>query len=107
MTHMRSFLRSLLQFRHLHHHHRRRAGLHHTTISRRMSSSGTITAMLTATVAQTPRPGIEPEEAKERRHHLKDGKGFTNPWDSWGDLSASKIVWGLLKHAILFADISV
>lgn len=63
--------------------------------------------MLTATVAQTPRPGIEPEEAKERRHHLKDGKGFTNPWDSWGDLSASKIVWGLLKHAILFADISV
>ncbi|PZD22879.1 Zn-dependent hydrolasesbeta-lactamase fold protein [Pyrenophora tritici-repentis] len=25
----------------------------------------------------------QPEEAAEKRHHLKNGKGFTNPWDSY------------------------
>ncbi|KAI9793408.1 MAG: hypothetical protein M1816_000300 [Peltula sp. TS41687] len=65
-----------------------------------MSSSGAITAMLTATIAQTPRPGVEPEEAKERRHHLKDGNGFTNPWESWRDLQASQIIWAMLKRRI-------
>lgn len=63
-----------------------------------MSSSGAITAMLTATIAQTPRPGAEPEEAKERRHHLKDGKGFTNPWDSWQEFHVPQLVWTLLKY---------
>ncbi|KAF7853112.1 uncharacterized protein EAF02_012055 [Botrytis sinoallii] len=29
-----------------------------------------------------------PENAKEKRHHLKEGegKGFTNPWDSWKEM---------------------
>ena len=64
---------------------------------RRMSTGGTATALLTATVAHAPRRGAEPEEAKDLRHHLKDGKGFVNPWDSWRELDTLTILWGLLK----------
>lgn len=63
-----------------------------------MSTGGTATALLTATVARAPRRGVEPEDAKDLRHHLKDGKGFVNPWDSWRELGTLTIGWGLLKR---------
>ncbi|KAI9821404.1 MAG: hypothetical protein M1832_003411 [Thelocarpon impressellum] len=67
---------------------------------RGMSSAGSITAALTAVVSETPRAGVTPEDAKERRHHLKDGKGFTNPWDSWREMEARKIGWALAKRRL-------
>ena len=48
-----------------------------------MSSSGTAAALYAATVSSSSIMGAVPEEAKEKRHHLKDGKGFVNPWESW------------------------
>lgn len=93
---MRSGLRNLFHFRRWN--HRRQPHLRNVpSTSRKMSSSGIIATTLTATISQTPRPGAEPEEAGERRHHLKDGKGFQNPWDSARDLSAPKIIWSILR----------
>ena len=48
--------------------------------SHRMSSSGTAASLYAATISPASVAGAEPEEAKDKRHHLKDGKGFTNPW---------------------------
>ena len=62
-----------------------------------MSMSASVTALLTATVAQASRPGTEPEEAHHRRHHLKDGKGFFNPWDSWQDMQVFKILMSMIR----------
>ena len=62
-----------------------------------MSMGASVTALLTATVAQVSRSGAEPEEAHERRHHLKDGKGFVNPWDSWQDMQVFKILVSLIR----------
>ncbi|KAL9130416.1 MAG: hypothetical protein Q9217_001383 [Psora testacea] len=45
-----------------------------------MSSSATSASLYAATISQSSITGAVPEEAKEKRHHLKDGKGFTNPW---------------------------
>ena len=45
-----------------------------------MSGSGTAASLYAATISQASVIGAEPEEAKDKRHHLKDGKGFTNPW---------------------------
>lgn len=45
-----------------------------------MSSSGTAASLYAATISPASITGAEPEEAKDKRHHLKDGKGFTNPW---------------------------
>lgn len=56
-----------------------------------MSSSGTAAALYAATVSSSNVLGAAPEEAKEKQHHLKDGKGFINPWDSWLDQSAGAI----------------
>ena len=64
-----------------------------------MSTSGTVAAALTATVSETPRWGVSPSDAKSKRHHLKDGKGFTNPWDSWTELDPSKLLMALVKYA--------
>ena len=40
-------------------------------------------AVLYATVSNASVMGGVPESAKEKKHHLKDGKGFVNPWDSY------------------------
>ncbi|KAI9824315.1 MAG: hypothetical protein M1826_007412 [Phylliscum demangeonii] len=56
--------------------------------------------MLTATIAHTARPGVEPEDAAERKHHLKDGQGFTNPWESWQEMAAPKILWAMIRRRL-------
>jgi len=45
-----------------------------------MSNSGIAASLYAATISPASLTGAVPEEAKEKRHHLKDGKGFTNPW---------------------------
>ena len=51
--------------------------------SPRMSSSGTAAALYAATISPASITGAEPVEAKDKKHHLKDGKGFDNPWDRY------------------------
>ena len=53
-----------------------------------MSSSVTAAALYAVTVSLSSTTGAVPEEAKEKTHHLKNGKGFLNPWDSWKDYNA-------------------
>lgn len=56
-----------------------------------MSASGTAASLYAATISPSSIVGAEPEEAKDNRHHLKDGKGFDNPWDSWKNMSGPAI----------------
>lgn len=73
----------------------------------KMSSSGTVAALYAATISTSSVVGAVPEEAKDKKHHLKNGKGFINPWDSWRELSGptifKAIVWCVsrLFHSIL------
>ena len=50
--------------------------------SQRMSSSATAAVLYAATVSPASITGGEPEDAREKLHHLGGGKGFTNPWVS-------------------------
>ncbi|MCJ1282570.1 hypothetical protein MMC26_001894 [Xylographa opegraphella] len=65
-----------------------------------MSTAGTAAALYAATISMSSMTGAVPEEAKEKAHHLKDGKGFTNPWDSWRDFSAPSIMKALIWRRI-------
>jgi N-acyl-phosphatidylethanolamine-hydrolysing phospholipase D len=35
--------------------------------------------------------GAVPEDTDSKKHHLKNGNGFTNPWESWKDFSGPKL----------------
>lgn len=48
--------------------------------SERMSSPGTADLLYSATISPASIIGAEPAEAKNKRHHLKNGQGFVNPW---------------------------
>ena len=63
-----------------------------------MSSSATATALYAATISTSLITSAVPEEAKDKKHHLKDGKGFTNPWDSWKNMSGPAIGKALLWY---------
>jgi len=62
-----------------------------------MESTGT-SAALYATVSTSNTQGVAPEDAKNKTHHLKDGKGFTNPWPSFRDFTPASIIWALLRY---------
>lgn len=47
-----------------------------------MSSSATAAVLYAATVSPASITGGEPEDARDKLHHLGKGKGFTNPWVS-------------------------
>jgi hypothetical protein len=61
-----------------------------------MSSAGTAAALYAATISASPITGAVPEEAKDKKHHLQDGKGFTNPWESWRNMSGPQIMKALI-----------
>jgi N-acyl-phosphatidylethanolamine-hydrolysing phospholipase D len=63
-------------------------------------SSATAAVAYAATVSMTPNPSAAPEDAKEKRHHATNGKGFTNPWDSWKDLSPWIFMKGLIGRRL-------
>ncbi|MCJ1484816.1 hypothetical protein MMC06_004989 [Schaereria dolodes] len=48
-----------------------------------MSSAAEAAVLYAVTISPTSLMGTALEEAKDKQHHLQDGKGFTNPWDSW------------------------
>ena len=52
----------------------------HPTRLTTMSSSTTAASLYAATISQATITGATPEDAKDRKHHLKNGHGFTNPW---------------------------
>jgi N-acyl-phosphatidylethanolamine-hydrolysing phospholipase D len=92
---MRSFLRTLL----------RRRPARPTTDSNQKSSatqtrvmSGGMTAAALYACTMTPPTalGAVPEDAEAKAHHLKGGKGFVNPWDSWRDFTPAGIMKALV-----------
>lgn len=64
----------------------------------RMSNSGISAVLYAATISVSSITNAVPEEAKDKRHHLKDGNGFTNPWDSWRDFSGPGILKALIWY---------
>ncbi|MCJ1360977.1 hypothetical protein MMC16_000072 [Acarospora aff. strigata] len=62
-----------------------------------MSSSAAAAALYAATISSSALSGAVPEDTKDKKHHLKDGKGFTNPWDSWREMGA----WSIMKALIM------
>lgn len=64
--------------------------------STKMSTASTSAALYAAVVSSSQATGAVPEEANELRHHLKDDKGFVNPWDSYREMSAFRIVRALI-----------
>lgn len=62
-----------------------------------MSSSSASAALYAATISSSSVLGAVPEEAKDKQHHLKDGKGFRNPWDSWKAMRGPQIGRAMIK----------
>ncbi|KAL9075170.1 MAG: hypothetical protein Q9161_001856 [Pseudevernia consocians] len=61
-----------------------------------MESQST-SAVLYATISSPMRSiGAVPKDSKELRHHIKNGKGFLNPWDSYIEQSVPQILRALL-----------
>ena len=92
---MRSFLHRFLHFAA----RRKPANSPHRNLlnAPRMSGAATAAALYAATISPSAITGATPEDVKEKAHHLKDGKGFTNPWDSWREFSglaiAKAMIW--------------
>jgi len=60
--------------------------------------AGSMTAAVLYACSVTPPTSLAavPEDSKDKPHHLKNGKGFINPWDSWRDFTP----WGMAKTMI-------
>lgn len=89
---MRSFIRSLFRKSKS----KKRPQPSSNNSSARMSSSATVAALYAATISSSAITGAVPEEAKDKRHHLKADKGFINPWDSWRDIAGPTIMKALV-----------
>ncbi|EKD16024.1 NAPE-hydrolyzing phospholipase D [Drepanopeziza brunnea f. sp. 'multigermtubi' MB_m1] len=65
-------------------------------------------AIYACTVSAPSTLGAVPEDAAEHKHHVKDGKGFTNPWDSWREMSGPQIgtsmAWRKLTGSLNYPD---
>ena len=65
--------------------------------SAKMASASTSATLYAAVTSPAQITGAEPEDAKELKHHLKHGKGFQNPWDSYkntvGPTTILTIAW--------------
>jgi N-acyl-phosphatidylethanolamine-hydrolysing phospholipase D len=57
-----------------------------------MASASTATVLYASVISSSQISGAEPEDAQERRHHAKGGKGFINPWESWIDQNGFQII---------------
>ncbi|KAG0649947.1 N-acyl-phosphatidylethanolamine-hydrolyzing phospholipase D [Hyphodiscus hymeniophilus] len=44
-------------------------------------------ALYTFTMSKPATLGAVPNDSAAKKHHNKNGKGFTNPWDSWRDFN--------------------
>lgn len=68
----------------------------------------TSAVLYACTISSPTALGAVPEDAEGKAHHLKDGKGFTNPWESWKDMVGPKIpitmAWRLLTGKVQWPD---
>jgi hypothetical protein len=62
----------------------------------KMSSAATSTLLYAAAISTPQLQVSQPEDAADKKHHLQGGKGFTNPWDSYRDLSVAQVLGGLI-----------
>lgn len=65
----------------------------------KMSSAGGAGGAAAAMYVVVSNPvavAARPEDADEKAHHLKNGKGFTNPWDSFRDFAGWQMGMRLL-----------
>ena len=69
-----------------------------TTITMSSIGGASIGAGRYAVVSNPAQIAAKPEEADEKKHHLKGGKGFTNPWDSYVEISP----WELLVKGMIW-----
>ncbi|KAF7860833.1 hypothetical protein EAF04_008351 [Stromatinia cepivora] len=67
---------------------------------RAMSGSLIGATLYAATMSSPTALGAVPENSKAKAHHLKNGKGFTNPWDSWVEMSAPGIGLAMIRAKI-------
>lgn len=67
-----------------------------TTVKMSSIGGASIGAGLYAVVSNPAQIAARPEEAEARSHHLKNGKGFTNPWDSYVEASPWELVSSML-----------
>ncbi|KAI9729431.1 MAG: hypothetical protein M1834_006812 [Cirrosporium novae-zelandiae] len=65
-----------------------------------MSSPSTSAMLYSATVNPTAIFGAVPDDAKDKKHHLKDHKGFTNPWNSFGKAEADAVPLKMARRHI-------
>jgi len=56
-----------------------------------MSGGMTAAALYACTISSPATLGAVPEDTDAKAHHLKNGKGFINPWESWHDMSGPQI----------------
>ena len=57
-----------------------------------MATTSTVTAAIYAATFEAPVDADgAPEEARKHSHHNPNGKGFINPWESWGAVSPMAI----------------
>jgi len=68
-----------------------------------MSSAGTAAALYAVTVSLST-VGAVPEDAKDKRHHVKGGVGFVNPWDSYLERSGFEIGKALIGCVLLLSN---
>ncbi|KAF2500636.1 Zn-dependent hydrolase/oxidoreductase [Lophium mytilinum] len=61
-----------------------------------MASVAASAALYSATTSPAQLAGAEPEDAQELKHHLKNGKGFLNPWDSWKETVGPMIIFEMI-----------
>jgi len=57
-------------------------------------------ALLYAVVSNPAQVGAQPEDAKAKKHHLKHGRGFENPWDSFISYSVPRVLGGMTWRRI-------
>lgn len=91
---MRSFLRALFRrrqqpFRPRDESQRPKISASHQSVT--MAGGVTAAALYACTVTSPIALGPVPEDSEAKAHHLKGGKGFTNPWDSWRELTGPEI----------------
>ncbi|KKY21227.1 putative zn-dependent hydrolase oxidoreductase family [Diplodia seriata] len=65
-----------------------------------MATSSTSAVLYAIAVSASQWTGAVPDDAKDLAHHVRGGKGFVNPWDSYQELSVPRLLGGLLWRRI-------
>ena len=59
-------------------------------------AGGVGSAALYAVVSNPSQIGARPEDAGAKAHHVRNGNGFRNPWDSFNEMGAVKLGGAML-----------